>query len=783
MDAACHLMSAVIQGYAELISTEWLVGILLLISMTLQLVLVVLGAHRYHSSRGILRLMVWGAYIGADTVAITALGIMMHSGRSGIYGIWAPVLLLHLGGPDAITAYSTADNELWLRHGFNMLYQVSVAVRVIKSSALEGYPLVSAIFLLIAGATKYGERTLALWFASYSQILKSCLPISTYIKEKDVLKDRGYNVLQDRGYIIMGEKQVQRMIEKKSEESSVEGSGINAGREEPSLKERDKEARRGSPSSKGSDIEVGREAPSLEGREKEVGLQALSLEGRGIVTTKDVDNARLLRSATIKNSNMIEDYILCLSHALFKMYMRRFVSLYFDEGDWQETRAFWCKINGKQAFRIVEKELKFMYDVLFSKGSGTAFGTYGIVLRLLNCVLMGAAGFLILREREERKTQRTVTYVVISVAVVVEVFQFCRIMASDWTRVRLICARVDDIKHPLSNRAVKWLRISTLKVIEIAVLVLGKVQKLVEGDRYWSNGIHQHCLIGTCLNRSRFVRKMAKVLPNADIYFASWHTDTVSVPENLKDFIFDILKRICSPTKGIATCREEIFLFEEYIIEEESEIRDVVSAHDSLEEVILVWHIATTICDRHRKPSEMIQNENENVQWSIILSRYCSYLLVSRPRLLPVHPDMASIKYTKLVDQLMAKNYIRCSDSTVLGSGIKVARKLLENEEEKRWKLLAEYWAGLFISMAAYNKAAFHAECVAGGGEFLSQVWVLLGHMGCGEQSDSAVKKKMESSKGRVLQDQERDRARARLPRVRGGRVPFERELFGVPGI
>ena len=49
------------------------------------------------------------------------------------------------------------------------------------------------------------------------------------------------------------------------------------------------------------------------------------------------------------------------------------------------------------------------------------------------------------------------------------------------------------------------------------------------------------------------------------------------------------------------------------------------------------------------------------------------------------------------------------------------------------------YWGGLVIYMAVYNKARFPAERTTAGGEFLSQVWVLLGHMGCGEQSDSAV--------------------------------------------
>lgn len=684
-----------LQDYAELISEEWLVGALLLFSMTLQIVLVVLGAHRYHCSQAFFRLVVWGAYISADAVAISALGTMTHSCTwSGIYGIWAPVLLLHLGGPDAITAYSRADNELWLRHGFNMVYQVSVAVYIICSSALKGHALASSILLLVAGTTKYGERTLALWLASDSQIVTSCLPICKYLEQK--------NVVEDRGYVVMGEKELQKIIEANLEPSSTEGS---------------------------SNMQ-----PQAEiGRDTEAGLDAESMIKRGIVTIEDISNADIEK----------RDCTLCLSHALFKMYMRRFVSLQFEEGDWTETRAFWVKFTGNAAFKIVEMELKFMYDVLFSKGNGTAFSSFGMVLRILNSVLIGAAAFMILREIKESKTQQMVTCVVTSAALVVEVLQLCQIMASNWTRVRLICAQVGEITHPLSN------------VIKVYLLALGKVQNLVGGDGYRSNKIHQYCLVGSCQKRYRSLWNIVKFFPKANSYISSWQIYKVPFQEDLKDFIFNILRQKCSPRDDSETCRDAIYYFEEDLFEEDPEIKGFMSSHENLEKVILVWHIATTICHSDRQSCQIIDNETKNVQWSIILSRYCAYLLVSYPRLLPVHPDMARITYMKLVEQVMCKikngqiprDIFNCSDSSVLGSGAKLAGKLKAKGENVTWKLLAEYWARLLIYMAVYNKATFHAECVAAGGEFLSQVWVLVGHMGYGEQSDSAVRMKIESSK------------------------------------
>ncbi|KAL4628885.1 hypothetical protein ACB092_05G270000 [Castanea dentata] len=42
----------------------------------------------------------------------------------------APFMLLHLGGPDTITAYAVQDNELWLRHLVGLVVQSGVALYI-----------------------------------------------------------------------------------------------------------------------------------------------------------------------------------------------------------------------------------------------------------------------------------------------------------------------------------------------------------------------------------------------------------------------------------------------------------------------------------------------------------------------------------------------------------------------------------------------------------------------------------------------------------------------------
>ncbi|KAF0888959.1 hypothetical protein E2562_020177 [Oryza meyeriana var. granulata] len=74
---------------------------------------------RRRTSSLILSTAVWLAYLSADSVAIFVLGhLAFHAGepRHQFMSLWAPFVLVHLGGHDTITAFSRQDNELWVRH-------------------------------------------------------------------------------------------------------------------------------------------------------------------------------------------------------------------------------------------------------------------------------------------------------------------------------------------------------------------------------------------------------------------------------------------------------------------------------------------------------------------------------------------------------------------------------------------------------------------------------------------------------------------------------------------
>jgi hypothetical protein len=163
---------------------EWEIRVLLMGSLWLQIILLFAGGMRKRSVAGWLRMLLWLAYLLADSIAIYALGNLSqnqklsgcHEHETHIFAFWAPFLILHLGGQDSITAFAMEDNELWLRHLLNLISQVALAVYVYWKSRPSAALLAPGIIMFVSGVVKYGERTWALRSASMSNLRSSLLP-------------------------------------------------------------------------------------------------------------------------------------------------------------------------------------------------------------------------------------------------------------------------------------------------------------------------------------------------------------------------------------------------------------------------------------------------------------------------------------------------------------------------------------------------------------------------------------------------------------------------------
>ncbi|XP_057513172.1 uncharacterized protein LOC130795199 isoform X2 [Actinidia eriantha] len=201
----CH--PAYNNGFEELrkIWEEWDLRILVLFILFTQLYLHFFGRHRRKSmARVLVNVNVWLLYLFSDLLATIALGKLSKvnedptkpKGGSGypafpdtnktmpqipgvlpdtnktmlqipggnttipqiLRGLWAPVILFCLGGPDTMTVLRLEENHLWVRHLIGLFTQGLRTVYVLIVTWNPNGLSILALLLLIPGIIKYGER-------------------------------------------------------------------------------------------------------------------------------------------------------------------------------------------------------------------------------------------------------------------------------------------------------------------------------------------------------------------------------------------------------------------------------------------------------------------------------------------------------------------------------------------------------------------------------------------------------------------------------------------------
>ncbi|XP_052193618.1 uncharacterized protein LOC127802029 [Diospyros lotus] len=164
---------------------EWDLRILILYILYTQLYLLIFGRFRRRSKRKFLiNLNVSLLYIFADLLAAIALGKLSKVKDEGtlnkeavlpefnpdkicnpdkpeslLRGLWAPVILFYLGGPDTITLLYIEETQLWLRHLISLLTQGGRACYVLIVTWTPSGLSVLSLFMWISGIIKYAERT------------------------------------------------------------------------------------------------------------------------------------------------------------------------------------------------------------------------------------------------------------------------------------------------------------------------------------------------------------------------------------------------------------------------------------------------------------------------------------------------------------------------------------------------------------------------------------------------------------------------------------------------
>ncbi|XP_034680006.1 uncharacterized protein LOC117910058 [Vitis riparia] len=337
---------------------EWELRFMVLLSLFLQIVLIIFSNQRKYRVTPWIRILIWSAYLSADWVATVSLGTLSNSQGDSegklldpnytLMAFWAPFLLLHLGGPDTITAYSLEDNELWLRHLLGLVVQVGVAFYVFLRS-WAGTPLTFlSIPMFVAGIIKYGERTCVLRSASKNHFKDSSLP-SPGPDYLDLVRRYG-------------------LQKGKMEAVTIRNKNIG---EKP--------------------------------------LQSTVGDEITILGGKYIDKAYVLFENQFRH--LYADLILSLD-------------------DQNTSERFIKELSFEDAFKVVEMELSFMYDVLYTKAI-VVYSLLGILLRIasfLSTISTLAAFCFFIDRHEFSNIDINITYLLLFGAIFLEVYALIKLI-------------------------------------------------------------------------------------------------------------------------------------------------------------------------------------------------------------------------------------------------------------------------------------------------------------------------------------------------------------------
>ena len=525
------------------IRNRWEVQILVLFSLFLQIVLILLGKRRKYIPKNWIRIFLWVAYLSADWIATVSLGVLSRKEGAKktqsyehdyvIMAFWAPFLLVHLGGPDTITAYSLEDNELWPRRLVELVVQLIVALYVLSRSWVYTKVNFLAIPMLIAGIIKIGERIWVLRTASNDVFRDSMLP----------RPDPGPNYAK---------------------------------------------------------FMDGYDAKKAEGFEISV---------RTIIDT-----------STVVSYNNFPD-ALHEAFYFFRTFKPLFADLILSFQDRENSRSFFRqKETGKEAFKVIEIELGFMYDLLLTK-AGLIHSWPGSICRFVSllCTISTLIAFLIIDRNDYSNIDTSITFLLLFGAIVLEIYAVFVLLSSDWTELWR-----SKQKKPLADLI--------SKANSCFQSCFGSC-KLLPLNKRWSESVGQYNLVSHCIKCKSFKGSRTKKYIDEKLE-KYWYQNLEPVhdeDEGLKEKIFVQLKEASSISD--ISVSEQLFAYTGNDDETKEFFHNLAQSMKDFDETILRWHIATDLCYYSEKGNS--QNVQNLIRISKLLSNYLVFLLVMHPYMLP----------------------------------------------------------------------------------------------------------------------------------------------------
>ncbi|KAK7824691.1 uncharacterized protein LOC111996904 [Quercus suber] len=704
----------------------WNVQTFILFSLSLQTILILCAPSRKRTGNVIVIWLIWSAYLLADWAANFAVGLISNrqddtpgkgpDDRYDILAFWAPFLLLHLGGPDTITAFALEDNALWLRHFVGLATQVAAAFIVFGQSLPTNKLWVPTVLLFIAGTIKYGERTRALYLANLNKFRESMLKPP----------DPGPNYA----------KLMEEYASKKDAKLPTHMEMIG----EPNK------------------------------------------ESKAALFAEDVGN--------------LKDDVVVVGHAyrFFNIFKGLIVDLIFSFRERHDSRLFFQNRESEDAFKVIAVELNFIYEVLYTKVV-VVHSILGFVVRFISWIVVVAAllTFYSIDKKGFHKIDVRITYTLLFGAIGLDTIALFMLIFSDWTVAsvkksmeisfirpiaKFVCI---PLRYYLSFKRINWPPQEPQRSSETteSINCLEWVRRIL--FRRWSEYLYTYDFIEYCLKERPkttslnvfdylcyFLICVIETFGLKDFYDRMRYVSKKPCTRELWNFIFEQLKEKSKladdpeTAKRICAARGDWILQDSEWNSGSTKLMSYVVDFD-YDQSLMSWHIATELCYT-RDPNNPPDGSREI---SKTLSDYMLYLLVMQPTMMSAVAGIGQIRFRDTCAE--AKKFFSSRDlkgpkeeheeacerllgintdvppvavkgdrsKSVLFDACILAKELenlYKDKPENKWKLMSEVWVELLSYAAGHCRANTHAAQLSKGGELITFVWLLMAHLGIGEQ-------------------------------------------------
>ncbi|KAA8526880.1 hypothetical protein F0562_008891 [Nyssa sinensis] len=431
-------------------------------------------------------------------------------------------------------------------------------------------------------------------------------------------------------------------------------------------------------------------------------------------------------------------------YKFFKIFKGLIVELMFSFHERNESRNFFFQRSSTDAFKVMEVELNFMYDVLYTK-MAVVHRKIGYFFRFI-CSALIAVSFQHFASHHKHNIHHfdfAVTYTLLGGAVALDFVALFKLIFSDWTIVRLKNSKAKSIVSAVRDR-----------------ISIGKKCR-------WSKSIPQHSLISYCLKkRFTWFDEAADSFGLKDFLDEMQYKETKPVEDDLKKFIFSELRKKAAIARDSKIAKEIYSMRGDGVLSQSichyTSIVSSVSEEVEYDESLLLWHIATELCyfletntnDQNREnevdpksfrdtcaEAEKFFRKGKPISMTDILLSVLNAPMKKMRKCFGKSQSKSEEERQNACKELIAVNTVvkpievkGDRSKSVLFDACMLAKDLNKLNDKKRWDIISKVWVELLSYAASHCRANTHAQQLSKGGELVTFVWLLMAHFGLGEQ-------------------------------------------------